>query len=150
MTKTLGALDGGAKEQQSIVRKAANRLRSLSKAPAIVKFVSQTLEQAQKLQLRNWILSWQLPQYSTTCSANPACVTTSNMTTLSEYRKHNAELRDLTYLVINKIKKLRRGKLDRKESALLVAADKQYKKNDDLSHTVPDLQYACSGAATSR
>ncbi len=141
---TLGALDSGAKEQQTIVRKAVALLRSLPQSRKDAAFISRTLEAAQKLQIENWELSWTLPIEATTCqTSSTLCVTTSNLPILSNYRTNNERLRDLAVDVLKKVAKYRRGKLTTREVAVSRSAESQFQANLKLSQTVPEQQFSC-------
>jgi hypothetical protein len=141
----LADLDSGAKEQQIIVRRATSVLRSIPRAAKREgKFISETLAQAQRLQILNWELSWTLPVIATTCQVTTAvCVTSSNLPILGEYRANNVRLRDLTTAVVNRIKAYQGGKPTRRETRLLAAAERQFTANLKLSETVPEAQVAC-------
>jgi hypothetical protein len=144
MTPVLNALDGGAKEQEQIIQKAIGSLRTLPNAKSYARFISSTLQTAHRLQLRNWMLSWTLPQVSTSCqTTSTLCTTSSNLPILSEYRKNNTTLRDIALTVLNKIKAGRKGKLSARDKKLVTLAQKKYQANLNLSKTVPDQQYTC-------
>jgi hypothetical protein len=145
ITSTLDRLDNGAKEQQQTVRRAASRLRSVSRNNAAqARYITTVLEKAQQLAIRNWVLAWSLPQNTTICSETPLCVTTSNLDILGEYRMHNEELKQLTYDVMGRVKRFLKGKLTALDKRILIQADKQFNTNLSLSKTVPDVNYACS------
>jgi hypothetical protein len=142
---TLGALDTGAKEQQTIVRKSVATLRTLRQSKRDAAFISRTLEAAQKLQIENWELSWTLPINSTTCqTSSTLCVTTSNLPILSSYRLNNERLRDLALDVMKKVATYRRGKVTKRDVRIVRAAEAQFSANLSLSQTVPEQQFSCS------
>jgi Putative metal-binding motif len=146
---TLAELDGGAKEQETIVRKSTELLGNNVKSSATKKFIAETLAKAHDLQVRNWILSWQIPQVVTTCESSVLCVTTSNLSQLSEYRQHNTELRNLALAVLRRMRTKSGTNQHTRAKDLRAWAARQHKRNLDLSFTVPDTNFACSsgGAA---
>ena len=138
-------LDGGAKEQEALVVRGIAFLRSTPKGKTQTKFISSTIQQAHRLQVRNWNLAYSLPRFVSSCQQpNQQCVTASNVSILSEYRQHNAELRDLALNVFKRLAKIRKGKLTARERKVFGRIEAQFNKNLALSQTVPETQTACS------
>jgi hypothetical protein len=143
-SETLGRLDNGAKEQQIIIRSSVGVLRSIPQARREAKFISQTLEFAQKVTLENWDVSWRFPIIATNCEvATSVCVSTSNVTNLALYRENNLKLRNLATDVLNKVRRYRNGRVLPRDRRLRQAAETQFQANLALSRTVPELQFAC-------
>jgi hypothetical protein len=143
-SETLGRLDNGAKEQQIIIRSSVGVLRSIPQARREAKFISQTLEFAQKITLENWDVSWRFPIIATNCEvATSVCVSTSNVTNLALYRENNLKLRNLATDVLNKVRRYRNGRVLPRDRRLRQAAETQFQANLALSRTVPELQFAC-------
>ena len=147
-SNTLGDLDSGAKEQQKIVRGAVVALRSIPSAAREARFISKTLEAAQRLQILNWELSWSLPVIATDCTfTTSVCVSTSNLSILGAYRENNLKLRNLALDVMKKVKRYRRNRLTARDKRILQSAEKQFQANLTLSQTVPESQFACTSTA---
>jgi hypothetical protein len=143
--ETRSALDGGAKEQEAIIIRAVGFLRSTPQGKTQAKFISNTLQRAHRLQIRNWNLAYTLPRFVSSCAQpNQQCVTASNVSVLTEYRQHNQELRDLAVNIFTRIRRIKKGKLNARETRIFGLIDQQFNKNLALSLTVPDSQTTCS------
>jgi hypothetical protein len=144
-------LDGGAKEQEQIIIRAAGILRGLPVGKREAKFISVTLQKAHKFQIRNWVLAYSLPGFTSSCSHTvAACVSTSNVDILEEYRKHNLDLKNLSLAVLNKIRRAKQGRLNKRDKRLFELTEKQFSANLELSKTVPDTQVSCAGAVVTK
>src|SRR5207244_2054198 len=106
------------KEQEAIVKRAAKALRLLPGARKLRAYIRETLAKTHSLQIRNWTISWQLPETTVVCTNNVLCITSSNLSRLVEYRTHDAELRDMAFDVIAHLKQLKGGKVGNLEKGL--------------------------------
>lgn len=93
----LAELDGGAKEQEFLIRGATNILRQATKDEGVnfASFIGKTKEKAHTLQITNWTISWQLPIIATTCANVTFCQTLSNEDKLTTYRTNSKKLQKL-------------------------------------------------------
>lgn len=142
---TLAALDGGAKEQEAVVKRATQILASQPEGRKLKTYIKSTLAKAHTLQLANWILSWTIPSVITTCKdVSPVCVTTSNLPKLVEYRGRNDELRNLALDVLSKIKAKKGNKAFTRAKSTREWAEMTHLKNLNESFTVPETNFACT------
>lgn len=135
------ALDGGAKDQERLIRRALSRVKKVSKRSS--SYIKTTQFKAHQLQIRNWTISWWLPSLTVQCNEAWACATSSNLPILEEYRVHNTELRDLLFEVLAKLKKITK-KTVRADKVLYEQGLTQHQKNIDLSNQVPETQSVCA------
>jgi Putative metal-binding motif len=142
--QTLAQLDGGAKEQEAIIRQANKLVLSQPKGMRPKTNFASELERAHALQIRNWILSWTIPQVISTCENVKICVRVSHAATLAEYRQHNDELRDIALSILRAFKNSKNLRQRSRSKSIRAWALRQHKANFDLSKTVPDATSSCS------
>lgn len=107
ITDLLFALDGGAKKHERIIKSMIKQIKKKDNSAKTAKALKQVAEKAHSLQLRNWVLSWTLPQIINKCPSVSFCIEQSNTGIIEEYRNHSLELRQLGELVIKRLKKLK-------------------------------------------
>lgn len=140
---TLFRLDAGAKLQEDVIKAQTKVLKRLAGSNRRTsQSVLNIRETANRLQIRNWVLSWTLPRIAVVCPVEIAnCVTRSNVTTLAEYRLNALELRTLTFKVLRLLKKA--GRPRRLRVRARRRAKSIYKENMALADTVPLSQSSC-------
>ncbi|MCB0318087.1 MAG: putative metal-binding motif-containing protein [Bdellovibrionales bacterium] len=143
LQELLTSLDGGAKEQEKLIRTALKRLKSVDKTVKTRKFIQKTRKTTHELQLRNWTLSWTVPVINTQCDVTAKCIVTSNEDILSEYRINSETLRGIGLKVMRKTKKAR-GSLGAGERGLVEKIKDQHKHNLILADTVPVTNTSCT------
>lgn len=142
ISSTLYALDGGAKEQEALIRNTTSRIRQLTRKKRYRRFVRETRLLAHARQIHNWILSWQIPSIAVECGESEYCVTTSNLSTLDEYRNGSLLLRNQGREAIRVLGKVQGSKRGLKRYRKRVNA--RHQANLDLAAQVPVEQTACS------
>ncbi|HMO02926.1 MAG TPA: hypothetical protein PKD37_07770 [Oligoflexia bacterium] len=132
-------LDGVAKEQERVIANAIKRLRKtkINRKTSIA--LAKIAVRANQLQVRNWIISWTIPSFPTTCANANFCATTSHANYLDEYRQHSSELRDMALEVA---KMLRSRKLT--HNSTVKAAQKWHQESLKLSYQVPLTTTVCT------
>lgn len=141
----LRKLDGGAKQQERVVKRVRNIIVTLIPQDSpLHEDLKKLLKVAHEYQLRNWELSWMLPKVTTTCTNTTFCVTTSNVAILTEYRERNLALYKMGKKALGMLRKVRGGKLTRKDRKFQKLAKKLFNDNLERSKTVPELQFACT------
>ena len=136
-------MDGGAKLQEKIVIRAAQKLRGMTTNAKIRKFADSSRITAHALQIQNWVLSWQIPHPSVSCNATPFCVATSNASKVSEYNNRSNDLRLLVHKLVAQMRKIR-GASRSAGASYLKSADKQHQKNVANSAQVPAAHFSCT------
>ncbi|MBX7137374.1 MAG: putative metal-binding motif-containing protein [Oligoflexia bacterium] len=109
-TEHQAALDGTAKAQEKVIKLVLTRMqREFGKKPGLLPMIEAWRDETHRLQIRNWIISWTLPNITVQCAnKTPQCITTSNEPLLTEYRKHAKELREMMDTVLAKYRQLLR------------------------------------------
>ena len=72
------------------------------------KYIEKTKAATHVLQIRNWTISWQLPNLSVECPDVAICVKVSNMDKVNEYRLHNDQLQAIAHDVNRRILRILR------------------------------------------
>ncbi len=146
--ETQAQLDGLAKEQEFIVRAVLKLLGKVSTVAGVdlSNYISTQKKNAHSLQISNWILSWTLPSVNNVCeNAEQVCISSSNASILTTYRGQALELKKIALKAIKKIKKLGgAATYGGKITQYKVGAETTYSNAMNLSHTVPEVNYACS------
>jgi hypothetical protein len=138
-------MDGAAKAQERIIDHALTILGRAAPDKNTAKYIAKVRARAHTLQIRNWTLSWQLPNLAVVCGDSPLCLKISNMDKVNEYRQHNVELRNLAHEVNAKILKVSKTKNVIKDVKLnLTQADNKFSYALNLTYQVPTDQSVCS------
>ncbi|RMG40416.1 MAG: hypothetical protein D6719_10970 [Candidatus Dadabacteria bacterium] len=141
-SELLTKMDGGAKKHEALIKRMLRRLGKVDKSLKTKKFIVYAAEEAHRLQIRNWTLSWTLPVVVNQCPGVEFCAEVSNLSILNEYRQHSNELRKLAQQVARKIKrKIGKNRLVKK---FLRRNNKIHNDNMALADTVPVTQSVCS------
>jgi hypothetical protein len=146
LTALLAQLDGGAKLQESVIRGLAYKVKALKKDAKTKASIRATLAEVHRLQIRNWVLSWIVPQVSTQCTNTIFCVSSSNDQTINEYRVHARELQLIGQRLADTLRIARGGKLKPSDKLLVKRNVDVYKHNIELTKQVPRTQSSCSGS----
>ncbi|RMG40581.1 MAG: hypothetical protein D6719_10550 [Candidatus Dadabacteria bacterium] len=140
ITNLLTTLDGNAHKQADLVKRIARKLRRTGRRAAR-KAANELIAAADDLKLKNWTLSWSVPQIITDCQEeNLLCVTVSHANVIAEYEDNAAALRDLALTVARKLKKAGGVKVRRFKKR----AQRLYKKALEVSGVVPDSTTSCA------
>lgn len=140
VTELLFSLDSGAKKQEKFIKKALKVLKRKKTDKVSVRYMSKTAARAHELQLRNWVLSWTIPQIINRCTNTVLCAEKSNAEITAEYRKHNMELYDLGADVVQRVAK------SGQRSAALARENKElFEENVRLVESVPGSTSVCGG-----
>ena len=145
------AMDGGAKEQEAVVRQLLNRISTTryGKKVSTKKYISETLQLARELQILNWILSWTtMPINNRQCDNSALCTTISNVKYLDEYRNRTGELSALALKAASQLKKARGGKLTASDLKVRRAIDSAYKKCIEASNQAAKTHVTCDPSDT--
>lgn len=140
---TLTALDQGAKRQERLLRSVYAMIQAADPSAATRTLLATKRKQVHQLQVRNWTLSWILPQQVRVCGAQLFCTQVSHQWILDEYRINSEQLRKMTVESIS----ILRAKAAPKFSVwypLLLSADKLHEANLAMLKRVPAQQSSCS------
>ena len=148
ISNLLFQLDGGAKEQEQLIRRITRAIRKNSarrRRAQTNAYIKEVRVEAHELQVANWILSWTLPRISVECSsllASNFCVLNDNTPTIDEYVGRSEELRDLG---LETTKRLRRAS-GRKRIAKRWRnrVNNQHSINLGIAEQVPETQAVCT------
>jgi hypothetical protein len=143
ITETLFRLDAGAKKQEALIIRQSRLLKKRWKnSKKQQEKLAEILEHAHDLQIRNWILSWTLPQIAVDCPAEvETCIEVSNLGILDEYRGHADELLKISKRLNRLLKK--NGQKKRPRTRQRKRAIELFKENMALADTVPEVQSDC-------
>lgn len=136
------SLDGGAKKLEARIKVAARRLLKVKGTRRNQRFVKKMLDEAHRLQVINWVISWQFPRVLTTCDNEQVCTFKSYESNADEYRLHNDELLAVGIKVINKL--IAEAPQEAKRaSRYMTKIDAQYQANHEESLSVPIKDFSC-------
>jgi hypothetical protein len=141
-------LDGGADAQRNQIKRALKRLLQKDSSAEQRRYARKIRREAEELYLKNWTLTWSLPQLITQCVNVEFCVQADNSQTLDEYESNSQRLFTLNQGVIKRIRKVagkrkkRSGKL--RGSKMMQAARQQHRENLERSGSVPKTESVCS------
>ncbi len=142
ITDTIFLLDGGAKEQEALIKNITRPLRRKGKA-RLREWAKDTRTTAHDLQIKNWVLSWTIPQVVLTCPDTEInCVEVSNEDKLSEYIARSEELRDLGIQAAKRLRRLRKN--NRVARRWKKRVRKQHRENLAQADKVPLVTSSCS------
>jgi len=133
-------LDAGAKRQELLIRRITTRILRNTRRPRHRTFVAETRKLARERQVRNWVLSWQLPSIQVSCPFSDFCVSTSNASILNEYRETSALLRAQGIRAIRVLRQITRTTYPR----LSRRVRQQHRQNLKFSEQVPESYSTCT------
>jgi hypothetical protein len=136
------SLDGGAKKLEARIKVAARRLLKVKDTRRNQRFVKKMLDEAHRLQVINWVISWQFPRVLTTCDNEQVCTFKSYQSNADEYRLHNDELLAVGIKVINKLI-AEAPEEAKRASRYMSKIDAQYQANHAESLSVPIKDFSC-------
>jgi len=111
ITSSLFGLDGSSLRQSQILIKAAKDLLSKAgKSRSNLKFAEAQFNAASDLHMKNWSISWSIPQKFNSCSNSNFCVSVDHSGATTEYIKNADELYNRTLKTVKRIRKLTRSK----------------------------------------
>ncbi|MCO6429784.1 MAG: hypothetical protein J5J00_02905 [Deltaproteobacteria bacterium] len=141
ITALLIALDSGARQQQKLVQQAAKQLIKLNASER--SYAARTKKQSMAVYKQAWSTTWTLPRLVTTCENNTQCVSTSNVPTLSEYRRHSDELRVLAEEIAKRIGAIKTKKAKKQAAAIKKKAQSLSDANERNAELVPKASDQC-------
>lgn len=136
------ALDGGAKEQELLIRGITRRIRTTKRTKRTRKYTRRVRDKARELQVLNWVVSWQIPSISVQCAESEFCVTTSNAGMVSEYINRSEDLRNIGLHAAKRLRKAGFQKRQVRRWRRRVRA--RHNENLDIAISVPLTQSVCS------
>lgn len=145
-SETLTSLDQGAKKQEALINQAVRYLKGKLRSTLDSETRSELKginEEAHKLQLRNWFLSWRFPTTTLTCAGTVlSCSTEDYSAIANEYTEHAGELFKLQKRV-TRIAATLMGGAPKKLKKLRRRAKKLRDENLAQLATVPVEQFVC-------
>jgi hypothetical protein len=139
-------LDGASHDQRTIVSKVLRRLaKAAKKKPALARFISQTQQETESLQLANWSLTWSVPRVISQCEGadvQTVCVTVSHQGTLTAYDSNARALRALLESAISQALKYRVFKA-KEANATRTLGDARFAEAEKQLKLVPASTTSC-------
>jgi hypothetical protein len=146
VTTTQYSLDGGARNQNELLKKAARIfVRTAKNKKRARRIVRKALRAGQALYIENWTLSWQVPSTVQTCTNTAFCTQNNQIgEALDEYNKKSDGLRQLALDIIKRIKPRGKRALKRRKVALRKAVVERHEKNLESSALIPRTNSSCT------
>ncbi|MCB0330403.1 MAG: hypothetical protein KDD70_12090 [Bdellovibrionales bacterium] len=150
ISSLLFQLDGGAKEQEALVRSLTGIIKRKTRKKRIREYVEAVRVDAHSRQIANWQLSWTLPIISVQCESVAAaelCVFNDNGIIVNNYIRGSEGLRDLGLDAVKRLKKVtRNSKLVKRWRKRL---HNRHTTNLEIAAQVPASQAVCTALSSS-
>lgn len=142
-SERLVALDGNARAQLAVVRKAAKLLTTSAKGnKSAQNFAQQQLTIANKLFEVQWTSFWaKLPVVSKTCEANSFCTTVSNADVLKSLSVNTTEFDNIVKRLIRKLRSVTKSKTI--GASVLKSSTKELKTGISQINAYPSSNSVC-------
>lgn len=127
----LTKLDQGVKKQEALILWLVKKLGLGTFTTLDQHQISSVLDEAHRLQIEGWVLSWQFPQFPTTCEIRTGCEVRESYDTKSNYILKSRGLLKLSRGVARKLENIlasRDGQLGMHQEGILGRFTKKAKK----------------------